>query len=154
MFRQRKGEFHDLEARLRAGRPQPPEELVRSLRAGAETRQRTAPRVLRIVLAAAFTLMLAVAVLALGGVSRGAEAAGNAVTFVRTGSFSAASSASPRTQRSGLSAARKTSGGDQYPNRVVICHVGPHRTKTMRLPKGRARQHLRQHPFDYEGPCQ
>ena len=164
MFWRRKGEFDDLEARLRAGGPEPGEGLVRSIRATVEVRPRTTRRVLRVGLAAALTLALAVTLAALGAASHTATAASDIARFVQTGSFSGSSNGDTTTT-TGTGTSTPASGtvtsssvgaaDDQYEEKVTICHrtSASDPGNTLKLSPSGAASHLQGHRFDYSGPC-
>lgn len=158
MFRRRKGEFDDLEARLQAGRPEPPEELLRSISRAVEPPRRSRP-VLRIGLAAALTLVLVVTLVALGAFSRSSAAATGVVRFVQSGSFSTSSHASgSSTAPSGgstLASGSVSSADDQYHEMITICHrtSATDPGNTLKLSPSGAANHLQHHQFDYAGPC-
>jgi hypothetical protein len=159
MFWRRKSEFDDLEARLRAGRPEPREELVQALSAAARERPPRSHWVLRVGVAVALTVALVVTLAALGAASRSAAAATDVVRFVQTGSFSSSSSVIHDTKTGTgepvLTSQSASSAEDQYEEQVTICHrtsaLDP--GNTLRLSPSGAANHLKNHRFDYAGPC-
>ena len=158
MFRRRKGEFDDLEHRLRFRGPEPSEDLVRSVADGLQGRRRRAFSTGRLGLAAALTLALVVTVAALGGFSRSASAARDVGTFFRTGSFSSTPATHTGSVHSTAVSQPERSispATDEYGEKVTICHR-THATdpgNTLQLSPSGAANHLKNHQYDYPGPC-
>ena len=111
-------EFHELEGRLRAGRPQPSAQLIKAI----SPRRRQAPR-RQIAFAGAFTAILVASLAAVGGVSYAAAAVGHAVE-------AAANVVVPTKHHTTRNLTGLSAGGDQYrpgygfgdPNHT---HTGP-----------------------------
>jgi hypothetical protein len=120
----RKNEFDDLEARLRAARPEPPEELVQSLSRAVRGHGGRRRSVVQLGFAFALTLALAVTLAALGGLAHTATAASGVVTFVQTGSFSTKPTpdGSTTASSSAVTTESETASDDQYEEDVTICH--------------------------------
>jgi hypothetical protein len=140
MFRSRK-EHRDLEAALRANRPEPREEFVASLteRIGSTPEPRRHGS-LRLGFAGGITAAMLVALASFGGL--GYAAAG-------------ASSAADKLQRvAGPATIERSSAQDQYGGRVTICHrTGSQNnpTQTITVNENAVPAHLRH--GDTMGPC-
>lgn len=153
MLWRRKGEFHDLECRLRSRGPEPSEKLMRSVSHGIEPGHRKEFTARRLSLAAALTLSLVIALALLGGFSHSASAARDVANFFQTGSFSKPPAQSSVTAT--VSTSLKSSANDQYEEKVTICHR-THPTdlgNTLQLAPSGAANHLQNHQYDYAGPC-
>jgi hypothetical protein len=159
-FLRRKGEFHHLEAELRARRPEPPDALVRRIvHAVASSRPEVRSWVPRFALAVALTLAVFAAFAAVGGPSRAAEAAKSVVKSVQNTAFHGSSTVAGTNKGHG----DKGRGGDddwgsaddEYHEKVKICHRLHKHDKgvTLRLPPNAAAHHLAHHRYDYPGPC-
>jgi hypothetical protein len=153
MLWRRKGEFHDLEQRLRSRGPEPSERLMRSVSDGVKPSPRRAFTSGRLSLAAALTLSLVIGLALLGGFSHSASAARDVANFFQTGSFSKPPAQSKAAVP--VSTSLKSSATDQYEEKVTICHR-THPTdlgNTLQLPPSGAANHLKNHQYDYAGPC-
>jgi hypothetical protein len=133
-----------LEAELRASRPAPSDEFVRSLARHVETRSRnrTLYRLSRVSFAAAVTVLMLGTLASFGGLSYAASAPAKAVDAVRD-------AVSSDTRR----VVQGSSAQAQYaPQKVTICHVLPNgREITLSVAEAAVAAHLRH--GDYLGRC-
>jgi hypothetical protein len=102
LFRRR--DQHELEARLRAARPEPSQDLIRSIAARMAPRRASAPR---LAFAGALTATMLAALASVGGVSYAANAAVSAAKVVKK-------VVAPSGQQAAISVSGISSGGDQY----------------------------------------
>jgi hypothetical protein len=133
LFRRSQGadDQSELEARLRAERPEPSVDFVERLAGGVPGRRPAEPSPrYRLQLAGGATAILVAAVAALGGLASPVTAVDDLV-FDRTADVAASQ--------------------DQYLERLTICHRPPGVTLT--LPEDAALAHLRNHPGDTLGAC-
>jgi hypothetical protein len=156
----------ELEARLRAERPRPSAELVERIVGGSMARRLRPRLALRVAVAAALTVALAVGGLAAGGGDpiRAFEQAAKVAQGSSGASNANQGSGGKQTQANGSGGTGGTSGNagqskpadDQYGDRITICHRGnsPNNPgQTLTLPRQAAEAHLRQHRYDTRGPC-
>jgi hypothetical protein len=155
-FRRRKGEFHDLEHDLRSARPEPGDHLVRRISAMAATdRSRSRFSPMRLGLAAAMTLLVFGVFAGLGGLNRTASAAEGVVNYVQSGhifgDFSERQSPAVSTTQ-----IKVGPSNDQYVEKITICHREQQGQtgQTLTLPPSGANNHLNNHQYDTEGPCE
>lgn len=165
-FWKRPSGLGDLEAELRANRPTPPQAFVNRMLAHLDqspvSRRSWRPRTAIAALVAAPALIAFAAFGGLGYAASGVSQAASNVTHSASKVVQINSSPSAKSgdQKSG-SRENDDKGGkpddDQYGEKVVICHGEPPKKPkkfvTLRVSRQGAAAHLREHPFDYLGPC-
>jgi hypothetical protein len=181
LFGDRSKATRKLERNLRENRPSPPNDLVERMvahvgRSSAAARS-SRPRLLAAGLVAAVSLL---AFAAFGGVGYAKSSATDAVshTSQSISKFVGADSSNESHANKGKNEGEKSNseagkghekgngddengdddpGDDEYTEKVLICHgAPPHKPKkfiTLKLSAQGAAAHLRNHPFDYAGPC-
>jgi hypothetical protein len=164
-FWRRRNEFAQLEARLRAERPEASDELVRHASEVVQNARRGLRlHRLRLALVGVLTVALVAILSAFGGFTVVASGANGARTFVTTGSFSKHDQSEQQQAKGNTSKSEDDDedgddddpDDDQYDDKITICHRppgNPSNAHTLRLPSSAAQAHLANHPDDTTGPC-